>query len=110
MSLIQIVRIVATAVAVLAVIPQIGDAIGLNHIATALVILGLIIGAIGVEADRQTAFLITAVALVAVHQSLAGIPVVGGYVTSILSNASVVFNAGAVAIIVMGIKDRVMES
>ena len=103
MSLIQIVRLVAIAVAVIGAFVEIPEA-GLI-----IAILGLVIGAIGVEADRATAFLVSAVALSIVAGSLGSIPEVGEYASSILGNASAIFNAGAVAVIVMGIKDRVME-
>jgi hypothetical protein len=38
-----------------------------------------------------------------------GLPVIGGHITAILGNMSEIINAGAVAIILMVIKDRVME-
>jgi hypothetical protein len=104
MSLIQIVRIVAVAVAV------IGAFVAIPEAGLIMAIIGLVIGAIGVDADRATAFLVSAIALSAVAGSLGSIPVAGEYATSILGNASAIFNAGAVAVIVMGIKDRVMES
>jgi hypothetical protein len=38
-----------------------------------------------------------------------GLPVIGGYVTAILGNLSDIVSAAAVAVILMVIKDRVME-
>jgi len=38
-----------------------------------------------------------------------GLPVVGGYITTILGNLSDIVSAAAVAVILMVIKDRVME-
>ncbi len=63
----------------------------------------------GVSEERRLLFLVVAVALSTVTGSIGPIPAVGGYLTDILSNTSAIINAGAVAVIVMHIKDRVME-
>ena len=103
MSPIKIIRILGLAVAVVAAF------VTIPYVALIMVILGLAIGFMGVSEDRRTAYLVTAIALALVAGSLGAIPVVGGYVTSILTNLSAIINAGAVAVILMIVKDRITE-
>lgn len=103
MSPIKIVRILALAVAVVAAF------VVIPWVALIMVILGLAIGFMGVTEDRRLIYLVVAVALSSVTGALGPIPAVGGYLTAILENTSTIINAGAVAVILMHIKDRVME-
>ena len=74
-----------------------------------LVLLGLTVGFMGVEEERRMMYLVTAVALTTVAGSLGAIPYVGDLLTAILTNASTVVNAGAVAVIAMIMKERLMD-
>ena len=103
MDAIKIIRIVAMALAVIAAFIEI------PYIALAFIVLGLAIGFMGVPEERRLIFMVTAVTLAMVADSLGAIPAVGGYLTAMLGNASAVLNAGAVAVILMIFKDRVTE-
>ena len=104
MDLVKIIRIVALIVAIVAAF------VAIPYVGLIMVILGLAIGFMGVSEDRRLMFLVVAVALSGVAGSLGPIPAgVGGYLTDILTNTSAIINAGAVAVILMHIKDRVME-
>lgn len=103
MDIVKIIRIVALAVAVVAAF------VAIPYIALILAVLGLAVGFMGVPEDRRLMFLVTAVALSSVAGSLGVIPAVGSYITDILTNVSSVINAGAVAVILMAIKDRLTE-
>lgn len=103
MSPIKIIRIIGLAVAVVAAF------VTIPYGALIMVILGLAIGFMGVSEDRRTGYLVTAIALTMVAGSLGPIPAVGDYLTSILTNLSTIINAGAVAVILMIVKDRVTE-
>ena len=53
--------------------------------------------------------MVTTITLATVAGSLGAIPMVGEYLTAMLTNLSSVLNAGAVAVIIMIIKDRLTE-
>ncbi len=103
MNAIKIIRILALAVAVVAAFVTIPYAVLI------MVLLGLAVGFMGVSEDRRLLYLVTAITLTTVAGSLGSIPVAGDYLTAILTNASTVINAGAVAVILMIIWDRVTE-
>ncbi len=99
----KIVRIVALIVAIVAAFIEI------PYIALIMVVLGLVIGFIGVPEDRRLIFMVTALTLTMVAGALGPIPAIGDYLTAILTNASAIINAGAVAVIILIIKDRLTE-
>jgi len=99
----KIVRIVALIVAIVAAFIEI------PYIALIMVVLGLVIGFIGVPEDRRLVFMVTALTLAMVTGALGPIPAIGDYLTAILTNASAIINAGAVAVIILIIKDRLTE-
>jgi len=103
MSTIKIIRIVALIVAIVAAF------VVIPYAALAMVILGLAIGFMGVPEDRRLIYMVTAVTLTTVAGSLGVIPVAGEYLTAILTNTSTIINAGAVAVILMIVKDRLTE-
>ena len=104
MNAAKIARIVAILVAVVAAFVT-----AIPYIAAILAVLGLIVGFIGVEEERRLLFFVMAVTLTMVAGALSGIPMFGVYLTAILSNISAVINAGAVAVIVTIIYERVTE-
>ena len=103
MNAIKIIRIVALALAVIAAF------VAIPYVALAFIVLGLLIGFMGVTEDRRLLFLVMAGVLGMVANTLDPIPAVGTYLTGILTNASAILNAGAVAVILMVIWDRVTE-
>ncbi len=104
MNAVNIMRIIAIAAAVIAAF------VTIPYVAIAFIVLGLVIGFIGIEDDRRILFLVMAVALTTVAGSLGGIPMAGEYLTAILTNLSTVINAGAVAVIMMIMYERVTAS
>ncbi len=103
MNAVKIIRIVVVILAIVAAL------VAIPYSAVALVVLGLALGFMGVEEERRMMYLVTAIALATVTGSLGAIPVVGDGLTDILTNLSTAVSAGAVAVITMIIKDRVME-
>ena len=103
MNPVKIIRIVVLIVALVAAIFTI------KYSTFVLVVLGLTMGFMGVEEERRMMYLVTAIALATITGSLGAIPVVGDGLTAILTNLSTAVSAGAVAVIAMIIKDRVME-
>ena len=103
MDTIKIIRLVAIAVAVIAAF------IAIPYVALIMIVLGLAIGFMGVPEERRLIYLVTAVTLTMVADSLGPIPAVGEYLTAILTNMSAIINAGAVAVILMIVKDRITE-
>ena len=103
MSAAKIARIIAIVVAIVAVF------VTIPYAAAILAVLGLIVGFIGVEEERRLLYFVMAVTLTMVAGALGGIPMFGDYLTAILTNISAVINAGAVAVIVMIIYERVTE-
>lgn len=103
MSPLKLIRIAAVAVAVIAAF------VAIPYVALIMIVLGLALGVMGVEAERRTAYLVMAVALSMVTGAMGPVPAVGEYLTAILENTSTIINAGAVAVISMGIYEKVME-
>ncbi len=103
MNATKIVRLVAIVVALAAGIFAIPEE------ALVLVIVGLVLGVMTVPGENRMMYLITAATLSIVSGSLGPIPAIGSYLTDILGATSALLNAGAVAVIVMHIKDRAME-
>ncbi len=103
MNAVKIIRIVILVLAIVAAL------VAIPYSALALVVLGLALGFMGVEEERRMMYLVMAIALATVTGSLGAIPLVGDGLTDILTNLSTAVSAGAVAVIMMIIKDRVME-
>lgn len=104
MNVVNIIRIIAIAAAVIAAF------VTIPYVAIAFVVLGLIIGFIGIEEDRRILFLVMAIALTTVAGGLGEIPMAGEYLTAILTNLSTVINAGAIAVILTIVYERVTAS
>ena len=98
----KIVRMLATAVAVIAAFATI------PYAALIMAVLGLGIGYF-VEADRRTLYLVTVVALSVASGGLGAVPMAGDYVTAIFGNISTIINAGALVVIGTVIYERLME-
>ena len=109
MSSDRILMILMTAVAILAVIPGV-PAVAFAPLA--LVGLGLISGFMNPEDDLLTrlAMIVVAVALPTVANSLDAIPVVGGFVNSILDNVAVGIAGVVVANMLLQIYARLMPA
>ena len=103
MDTVKIIRLAALAVAVIAAF------VAIPYVALILIVLGLALGFMGVPDERRVIFMLTTITLASVTGALGAIPMVGEYLTAILTNLSSVLNAGAVAVILMIIKDRVSE-
>lgn len=99
----KIIRIVALLVAVVAAFANI------PYAAEVMIVLGLAIGFVGLHEDKRLQFLVMAVALNFVANALDPLPGIGPYLTAILGNVSTIVSAGAVAVIVMIVKDRLAE-
>ena len=98
----KIVRMLATAVAVIAAF------VTIPYDALIMAVLGLGIGYY-VEADRRTLYLVTVVALSVASGGLGAVPMAGEYVTAIFGNISTIINAGALVVIGAVIYERLME-
>ena len=109
MSSDRILMILMTVVAVLAVIPGVPAG---AYAPLALVGLGLISGFMNPEDDLLTrlALIVVAVALPTVANSLDAIPVVGGFVNSILDNVAVAIAGIVVANVLLQIYGRLMPA
>jgi hypothetical protein len=103
MDTIKIIRIIALAVAIIAAFIEI------PYVALAFIVLGLAIGFLGVPEERRLLFMVTAVTLALVADSLGPIPAVGAYLTAFLGNISAIINVAALAVILMIFKDRITE-
>jgi uncharacterized membrane protein YccC len=99
----KIVRLVALLVAVVAAF------VTIPYIGLIMVIVGLALGFLTVPEERRLIYMVTAVTLTTVAGSLGPIPAIGSYLTAILSNVSTIINVGAVAVILMIVKDRLTE-
>ena len=97
MSPLKVVRLLALAIAV------IGAFVAIPEAALVMILIGVALGFLSDQADKdnRTFFLMSG--------AVDGLPVIGGYVTAILGNLSDIVSAAAVAVILMVIKDRVME-
>ncbi len=105
MSPLKIVRLVSLLVAVVFAFITIPAA------ALVMAVLGLALGIMGDMADssNRTYLLVFAVALASVSGAAGAIPIIGDYISLIMGNMSTIVNAMALGIIVMAIKDRVLE-
>jgi hypothetical protein len=105
MSPLKVVRLLALAIAV------IGAFVAIPEAALVMILIGVALGFLSDQADKdnRTFFLIFAIALASMSGAVDALPVIGGYVTAILGNLSDIVSAAAVAVILMVIKDRVME-
>ena len=109
MSSDRILMILMTAVAILAVVPAVP---GGEYAALILVGLGLISGFMNPEDDLLTrlVLIVVAVALPTIANSLDAIPVVGGFVNSILDNVAVAIAGIVVANFLLQIYARLMPA
>ena len=80
--------------------------VGIPYVGLILVLAGLVSGVMGIEDDRKVYFLLVALVLASGAGALGSIPVVGGYLTAMLTSLSTAASAGAIAVIVTGIVDR----
>jgi len=105
MSPLKIVRLLVLAVAVIGAFVTIPE-VGLVH-----VVLGLAMGVMSDQADKDNRmmFLVFAVALHTVSGAAGALPVIGEHISTIMGNFSVMVNAAALGVIMMAIKDRVAE-
>ncbi len=104
MSPAKIVRIVAIVVLlVAALIPTI------PYIAIALAILGLLVGYYVQADNRVTLFLIVIALASGAAGALSAIPVIGMYLTAILTSLGALLSAAAVTIIVTIVYERLTE-
>jgi hypothetical protein len=105
MSPLKVVRLLTLAIAI------IGAFVAIPEAALVMILIGVALGFLSDQADKdnRTFFLIFAIALASMSGAIDGLPVIGGYVTAILGNLSDIVSAAAVAVILMVIKDRVME-
>ena len=97
----KIVKLVGVLVAMVA-----GLVGGFPQSVLVIALLGIAGGWFTAIEDRQR-LLIAALALLAVHGALGGIPVVGEYLTAALGGLSGLLNAAAATVIVLGIIDAV---
>ena len=106
MSPLKVVRLLAVAIAIIGAFTAIPEA------ALIMVLVGFALGFLSDQADKdnRTFYLIFALAFSAMSGAAGGLPVIGVHITALLGNISEIINAGAVAILLMVIKDRVMES
>ena len=76
-----------------------------------MAILGLALGIMSDMADssNRTYLLVFAVALASVSGAADAIPMIGDSISAIMGNVSTIVNAMALGLIIMGLKDRVME-
>ncbi len=65
-----------------------------------LAVLGVVVGILSVGKDDTTGFLVFTIGLAAVSGGIDAIPVLGGYVNSILGNVSALVNAAAVVVVI----------
>ena len=103
MSPAKLFRIAALAVAVIAAF------VTIPYVALLLIALGLGIGIMGVTDERRLLYLVATAVLALVTSALDPIPMIGPFLTAILTNLSTAINAGAVAVLVMLYKDRITE-
>ena len=65
-----------------------------------LAVLGVVLGILALGKDDTTGFLVLALGLGVVSGGIDAIPVLGGYVNSILVNVSALVNAAAVVVVI----------
>jgi len=100
MDIAKIIRLVGVIFAVVAGVVAIPQA------AVVIAVVGLV-GGYFVEEDRRIPFLLATLALVVIPGALSPIPVVGSYLTAILSSLSGLFSAAACTVIVMTTIERI---
>ena len=83
---------------VIAIIGGVGVTIPASAII--LAVLGVVVGILAVGKDDTTGFLVLALGLGVVSGGIDAIPVLGGYVNSILVNVSALVNAAAVVVVI----------
>jgi hypothetical protein len=81
---------------------------GIPYLGAVTAIVGLVYGVMGVEDSRRVYMLVAAVALGTSMGALGGIPVVGEYLTAMLSTLSAFAGAAAMGVIGKGISERLM--
>ena len=93
------------------------DAVPLNILPLALVVLGLAYAAIAIDAEDATAYLVVAVAVGAASQAdvlgniqLGSIQMIGSYLDGILDQVAIALYGGVVTVIVMRTWNRLMPS
>ena len=91
-------RIVIWLGLVIAIIGGVGVTIPASAII--LAVLGVVVGILAVGKADTTGFLVFALGLAAVSGGIDAIPVLGGYVNSILGNVSALVNAAAVVVVI----------
>jgi len=77
--------------------------------ALGLAVLGLLNGFMGVEEERRINYLLMAIALTMSASALNMVPAVGSYLTAIFSNIAAVLQAGVLALLILVIKERVID-
>ena len=100
MDIAKIIRLVGVLFAVVAGVVTIPQA------AVVIAVIGLVAGYF-VEEDRRVPFLVATLALVVIPGALSSIPVVGGYLTDILTSLSSLFSAAACTVIVVTTFERI---
>ena len=99
----KIVRIVGLVVAIAAAF------VTIPYIGLIIVVVGIALGYLAVTEDHRLLFLVIAVALAQVAGAFGEIPAVGTYITDIMTNVSSIVNAAALTVILMVVRDRLME-
>ncbi len=107
MNAVKIIRIVATVLAIVAAFVTVENLV--TYVPLALALLGLANGFMGVSEERRLIYLVTAGVLSVSTDALDMVPAVGGYITAIAGNISIVLSAGVIAVVAMIIKDRLSE-
>ena len=99
----KILTIVSLLVAILAVF------VALDYWALILVLLGLLSGFMNSESDpvQRMVLLVASIGLPVVANQLDAIPVVGGYVNSIIDNIAIAISGMVIANFIMAMVDRV---
>ena len=103
------VRIIIGLITLLAIVEGLApDALGSGIVALLLVILGLVYGAMAIDAEDATAYLVVTLAVggAAATDVLSHIHAVGAHLDAILDQASVALYAGVVSILVVRVLNR----
>ena len=99
-------RIIVSLIAALAIIQGLAaDAVSMELVSLAVVILGLAYAVVAIDADGETAYLIVALAVGAAAgaDALSGIPQLGAHLDAIVDPISTALYAGVITILVRGI-------
>jgi len=83
----------------------VGAFVTIPYLATALVIIGLVVG-FSIDAADHVRVIVSALALTALAGALGSIPAIGSHLTSIISNLGVVAAGAAIMIILRNIYAR----